>query len=183
MDTHPKNAPICYVQPTPEMGIRVSQFVDCNGKIYLPYLHEWTQAGSDLTTLVQVMILTFGDMPPVFKKAAPTTAPIAQHPDVAAGGYKPYDMRQLYPGGNNVGVPATYLPYPSSGGGGQQPVAANFPPYPMAASGGGYSHPMPGQAGTSGLPYPSGGVAMPGNGYVSVRSNATDIRQSVRVQP
>lgn len=41
IDTHPKNAPICYVKPTPDMSIKVSMFVDRNGKIYLPYLHEW----------------------------------------------------------------------------------------------------------------------------------------------
>lgn len=42
MDTHPNNAPICYVKPTPDMQIKVSMYVDNNGKIYLPYLHDWT---------------------------------------------------------------------------------------------------------------------------------------------
>lgn len=41
MDTHPKNAPLCYVKPTTSMSIKVSMFVDQNGKIYLPYLHDW----------------------------------------------------------------------------------------------------------------------------------------------
>jgi ESCRT-I complex subunit TSG101 len=41
MDTHPNNAPMCYVTPTPEMKIKVSSFIDHTGKIYLPYLHEW----------------------------------------------------------------------------------------------------------------------------------------------
>lgn len=41
MDTHPYNAPLAYVQPTSDMQIKVSMFVDHNGKIYLPYLHEW----------------------------------------------------------------------------------------------------------------------------------------------
>lgn len=41
MDTHPKNAPICYVKPTSDMSIKISMFVDQNGKIYLPYLHDW----------------------------------------------------------------------------------------------------------------------------------------------
>lgn len=41
MDTHPNNAPICYVRPTADMSIKVSMFVDQNGKIYLPYLHDW----------------------------------------------------------------------------------------------------------------------------------------------
>lgn len=41
MDTHPNNAPMCYVKPTADMSIKVSMFVDHNGKIYLPYLHDW----------------------------------------------------------------------------------------------------------------------------------------------
>jgi len=42
MDTHPNNAPICYVKPTMDMRIKMSMYVDHNGKIYLPYLHNWT---------------------------------------------------------------------------------------------------------------------------------------------
>lgn len=41
MDTHPYNAPLAYVRPTADMQIKVSQYVDYNGKIYLPYLHDW----------------------------------------------------------------------------------------------------------------------------------------------
>ena len=48
LDTHPIHAPICYVRPTPDMQIKVSQVVDGNGKIYLPYLHEWDAANSDI---------------------------------------------------------------------------------------------------------------------------------------
>lgn len=47
MDTHPYNAPLAFVQPTSDMQIKVSMFVDHNGKIYLPYLHEWNPV-SDL---------------------------------------------------------------------------------------------------------------------------------------
>lgn len=42
MDTYPNHAPVCYVKPTNDMQIKVSMFVDHNGKIYLPYLHDWT---------------------------------------------------------------------------------------------------------------------------------------------
>lgn len=69
MDTHPHNAPICYVNPTPDMHIKVSMYVDHNGKIYLPYLHDWQPTGSsDLLGLIQVMIVTFGEFPPVYSK-------------------------------------------------------------------------------------------------------------------
>lgn len=99
MDTHPNNAPMCYVNPTPEMNIKVGIYVDHNGKIYLPYLHDWVpvskqknyhyfflykykyfslfyQHSSDLLGLIQVMIVTFGDHPPVYAKSSqPTTTP------------------------------------------------------------------------------------------------------------
>ena len=68
LDTHPIHAPLCYVRPTPDMQIKVSQHVDGNGKIYLPYLHEWDAANSDILGLVQMCIITFGEQPPVFAR-------------------------------------------------------------------------------------------------------------------
>ena len=41
MDTHPDNPPLCFVKPTPDMLIKPSKYVDNNGRIYLPYLHDW----------------------------------------------------------------------------------------------------------------------------------------------
>ena len=41
MDTHPFMAPLAFVSPTPTMAIRQTRNVDLNGKIYMPYLHEW----------------------------------------------------------------------------------------------------------------------------------------------
>lgn len=80
LDTHPRYAPLCYVQPTSDMHIKVSMYVDHNGKIYLPYLHDWNPAQSDLLGLIQVMIVTFGEYPPVYSKpkTAAKTEVIAQ---------------------------------------------------------------------------------------------------------
>ena len=95
MDTHPYNAPLAYVKPTVDMQIKVSMYVDYNGKIYLPYLHEWQpvcewfggfqdtviykdfflQNSSDLLGLIQVMVVTFGDYPPVYSKPKETATP------------------------------------------------------------------------------------------------------------
>ncbi|ODM93273.1 hypothetical protein Ocin01_13413 [Orchesella cincta] len=66
LDTHPINAPMVFVNPTPDMRIKVSRYVDHNGKVYLPYLHEWTIANSDLLGLIQVLICTFSEQPPVY---------------------------------------------------------------------------------------------------------------------
>lgn len=55
MDTHPHNAPLTYVKPTADMQIKVSMYVDHNGKIYLPYLHDWRSVGfSDNSILLYI---------------------------------------------------------------------------------------------------------------------------------
>lgn len=41
LDNHPLSSPMVYVKPTPDMLIKASRHVDQNGKVYLPYLHEW----------------------------------------------------------------------------------------------------------------------------------------------
>ncbi|XP_037006414.2 tumor susceptibility gene 101 protein isoform X2 [Artibeus jamaicensis] len=68
LDTYPYNPPICFVKPTSSMTIKTGKHVDANGKIYLPYLHEWKHPQSDLLGLIQVMIVVFGDEPPVFSR-------------------------------------------------------------------------------------------------------------------
>ncbi|XP_066152283.1 tumor susceptibility gene 101 protein [Euwallacea fornicatus] len=127
INTHPKNAPICYVKPTADMSIKVSMFVDQNGKIYLPYLHDWVPSSSDLIGLIQVMIVTFGDQPPVFAKPkSQSNLP-----------YQPNSFNVAKP---SFGVlPYSNPPYPVSGSysGGYPPYAVStgntfpsFPPYP-----------------------------------------------------
>uniref|UniRef100_A0A674P505 Tumor susceptibility 101a n=1 Tax=Takifugu rubripes TaxID=31033 RepID=A0A674P505_TAKRU len=73
LDTYPYNPPICFVKPTSAMMIKTGKHIDANGKIYLPYLHEWKHPHSDLYGLIQVMIVVFGEEPPVFSR--PTTQP------------------------------------------------------------------------------------------------------------
>ncbi|XP_055313356.1 tumor susceptibility gene 101 protein [Sitodiplosis mosellana] len=127
MDTHPYNAPLAYVQPTSDMQIKVSMFVDHNGKIYLPYLHEWNPSSSDLLGLIQVMIVTFGDMPPVYAKPKEQVTPYPQQPFMPT----PATSGQGYP-----------LPYPASAGA--------FPPYPTSNFGGFPAY--PGASGTANPP-------------------------------
>uniref|UniRef100_A0A4W4GVW4 UEV domain-containing protein n=1 Tax=Electrophorus electricus TaxID=8005 RepID=A0A4W4GVW4_ELEEL len=71
LDSYPYNPPICFVKPTSTMMIKTGKHIDANGKIYLPYLHEWKHPQSDLFGLIQVMIVVFGEEPPVFSR--PTT--------------------------------------------------------------------------------------------------------------
>ena len=118
LDTHPVHAPICYVKPTPDMQIKVSHAVDGNGKIYLPYLHDWDASNSDILGLIQMCIITFGENPPVF--ARPKNQGPTQPPPQPS---QPYPAHPPYP--------TTASPY-----GGFQPQ----PPYPPAV-GPGY-HPQ-----------------------------------------
>uniref|UniRef100_A0A3B1JD81 Tumor susceptibility 101a n=1 Tax=Astyanax mexicanus TaxID=7994 RepID=A0A3B1JD81_ASTMX len=115
LDTYPYNPPICFVKPTSAMMIKTGKHIDANGKIYLPYLHEWKHPQSDLYGLIQVMIVVFGEEPPVFSR--PTTQPPYQSfqatgpPNLylfcfacrCCSGYPGYP----YPGGST---------YPASGG-------------------------------------------------------------------
>lgn len=131
LDTHPRYAPICYVKPTSDMHIKVSMYVDHNGKIYLPYLHDWTPMQSDLLGLIQVMIVTFGEFPPVYSK-----------PKQAKEQATPYPTQSFMPQPPTTSTQSPFCPYP-----GQQ----QFPPYPPAAGGyGGYGQPG---AGSSYPPY------------------------------
>ncbi|XP_049579141.1 tumor susceptibility 101a [Syngnathus scovelli] len=106
LDTYPFNPPICFVKPTSTMMIKVGKHIDANGKIYLPYLHEWKHPQSDLFGLVQVMILVFGEEPPVFSR--PTTQ-------------APYQAFQAAGPPNSSYVPgmpavSPYGPSPNAGG-------------------------------------------------------------------
>lgn len=129
MDTHPQNAPMCFVKPTPTMQIKVSMYVDHNGKIYLPYLHDWQPHTSDLLSLIQVMILTFGDHPPVFSK--PKHQQPSQYiglplPTAGAGSGGTFPP---YPPANNFGI---YPPYPTGGNSSvanPSTSAGGYPPY------------------------------------------------------
>ncbi|EDV52033.1 tumor susceptibility gene 101 protein [Drosophila erecta] len=159
MDTHPQNAPMCFVKPTPTMQIKVSMYVDHNGKVYLPYLHDWQPSSSDLLSLIQVMIVTFGDHPPVYSKPKEQIA--APYP---TNSYMPQ------PGGSN-----SFLPYPTAGGAG----GSNFPPYPTGSSFGPYPPTPAGPAGGSGyqpymnFPQPTAGGYPPAAGYNSSNPSST----------
>ncbi|XP_053955044.1 tumor susceptibility gene 101 protein [Anastrepha ludens] len=155
MDTHPQNAPMCFVRPTPTMQIKVSMYVDHNGKIYLPYLHDWQPHTSDLLSLIQVMILTFGDHPPVFslpknKSAQPAFA------SPGGLGYPPYPTA-------NAGGSGTFPPYPPAG---------NFGPYPPYPTGG---NPFAGNASAGGYPPYMNFPQVPGynSGYNSTTPSST----------
>lgn len=133
MDTHPQNAPLCFVKPTPDMSIKVSKYVDSNGKVYLPFLHEWNQSGSTLQKLIQCMISAFGELPPVYSK--PRNETRAPYP---VNSFMPQPAGYPYPQVSPLPGYPTVTPYPTT---------SNLP-YPN------YGTPYPGAGNTNGTPYP-----------------------------
>lgn len=163
-ETHPYNPPMCYVRPTQVMMIKPSKHVDANGRVYLPYLHEWKHPNSDLIGLIQVMTIIFGENSPVYSRPAnqppgmpqmttpfpgshppPSQAPRPSYPQ-PMGGYSPQQMPMPtpsnpmppgYPGGNQYRQPTSY-PYHSSTpypqGGMPTPQPAGSYPYPTPQS-------------------------------------------------
>ena len=41
-ENHPYVPPLVFVKPTSSMAIKASHHVDTNGRVYLPFLHEWS---------------------------------------------------------------------------------------------------------------------------------------------
>ncbi|KAM3956699.1 tumor susceptibility gene 101 [Aphomia sociella] len=141
MDTHPQNAPLCFVKPTADMSIKVSIYVDNNGKVYLPYLHEWSMSGSTLQQLIQAMITAFGEVPPVYSKPRNETRP-------------PYPVASFMPQPSGYPYPSQVGPQPGYPTQTPYPTTSNLP-YPN------YGSPYPGAANTNGTPYPPSSTATP----------------------
>lgn len=135
MDTHPENAPLCFVKPTADMSIKVSKYVDNNGKVYLPFLHNWNAKSSNLISLVRNMITAFGELPPVYSRPP-------------APKQTPYPM-------------ASFMPQPDGGAPNSYPMPAYYPPpaYPPPNMGGSVYPPNPYQpyAAASPFQYPPSG--------------------------
>ncbi|XP_064921300.1 ubiquitin-conjugating enzyme E2 variant 3 isoform X2 [Columba livia] len=49
LDSHPFAPPICFLKPTANMGISVGKHVDAHGRIYLPYLQNWSHVRGGVT--------------------------------------------------------------------------------------------------------------------------------------
>lgn len=134
---HPYRGPYCYVRPTASMRIRVSAHVDDKGRIFLPYLTEWSYPGYDTLGLLQVMTITFQEKCPVFSVVSQPQSSAPQNP---APNSHPYPSDSF--------APTQHPPYPTPG---------ITTPYPYSTS---QMMPQPQPSGTAYTPYPS--TAQPG---------------------
>ncbi|XP_034951245.1 tumor susceptibility gene 101 protein [Chelonus insularis] len=178
MDTHPNNAPMCYVKPTADMTIQVSMYVDHNGKIYLPYLHDWVPHSSDLLSLIQIMCVTFGEKPPVYAKRRIDTQTSTPYPiqsfmpmpgaasNASGGSFPPYPTNSQY---GSSSTP--YPPYPTTGYGGypRYPPAGGLPSFPPS----GYPNSFP-------TPYPPAQPSPPMTGAINSGNSDTITEEHIR---
>lgn len=110
-DTHPYHAPICYVRPTNDMEINVSQTVSADGRVLLPEMKEWRYPQSDIYMLINMMIFKFSEETPLFSKASRPRS--STNPNGGATPSYPYPT-----------------PYPSSAANVYPSAASSQPPYP-----------------------------------------------------
>ncbi len=72
---YPRRPPICFVRLAENMYFKENHMhMGTDGKVYLPYLHEWTSQTHNLIELVVAMSSVFSADPPVFTRA-PTEQP------------------------------------------------------------------------------------------------------------
>ncbi|KAH9415070.1 hypothetical protein DERP_013540 [Dermatophagoides pteronyssinus] len=132
LEDHPDSAPICWVNPTKDMTIKVSEHVDQDGRVYLPYLSNWDRNASDLLGVIQVMIIIFGDMPPLYSKPKTTETPGYPQSGTANPPYPTrfpgqYPFSNVYPAVQPVQPTTSSYPPPSS----NPSDTPSYPAYPM----------------------------------------------------
>ncbi|KAJ2783715.1 suppressor protein stp22 of temperature-sensitive alpha-factor receptor and arginine permease [Coemansia javaensis] len=63
----PEHSPVAYVRPTSTMVVTIGKHVDGSGRVYHPYLANWSQS-STLGGLFQSLIAVFSVEPPVYSR-------------------------------------------------------------------------------------------------------------------
>ncbi|XKL60334.1 hypothetical protein PGB90_001350 [Kerria lacca] len=139
MNTHPVHAPVCFVNPTPDMFLKPSKNLDHQGKIYLPYLHNWNMSSSNLYDLIKVMIETFSVCPPVFTKSKQegllsqsSLYPTQDYSNVTSTSTSP-TMYPPVPSGTSV-YHTPHSSYSTSQSGASNFQYPGYPPYPIPAT-------------------------------------------------
>ncbi|KAJ7344398.1 hypothetical protein JRQ81_000348 [Phrynocephalus forsythii] len=74
LDSHPFTPPICFLKPTANMGVSVGKHVDARGRIYLPYLQNWSHPRSTIIGLTKEMIVKFEEELPLYSLSSADAA-------------------------------------------------------------------------------------------------------------
>jgi ESCRT-I complex subunit TSG101 len=82
---YPIRPPICYVRLAPNMYIKENhKHVTSDGKVYVPYLHEWNASTHNLVEMIVAISSIFSHEPPVFSRPPPAPTPPPPPPVITA---------------------------------------------------------------------------------------------------
>ena len=143
LNQHPIAAPLVHVVPTSTMVIKQGKHVDHQGRVYHPYLTQWKHPRNDLSGLISILQVIFGEEPPVFSRSP----------------YQPQTQPQTQPAGPRYQTPYPTQPLPGMPGGmtmpgmmpGGFPSSTGYPGSPLPPSSTPYSA---SGYGTASNPYP-----------------------------
>ncbi|MEE6499415.1 hypothetical protein FKM82_003443 [Ascaphus truei] len=74
LDSHPFAPPLCFLKPTESMGVHVGKHIDAHGRIYLPYLQNWSHPKSTVVGLIREMVMKFEEELPLYSLSASDAA-------------------------------------------------------------------------------------------------------------
>jgi len=107
---YPQRPPTVYVRPVSNMAIKENhRHVGMDGRVYMPYLHEWGAQTHDLRELSVWMSSLFGSEPPCYAKPSNVTVAsssylrppaYAQATQSITNSYNPYTTSSI--GSNNI---------------------------------------------------------------------------------
>jgi len=66
LDKHPWRSPKVFLQPTPEMRIKPSQFVNANGKVRFAWKKSWNPGATNIRTMLYDLVEIFEHKPPLY---------------------------------------------------------------------------------------------------------------------
>ncbi|KAH9865963.1 hypothetical protein J1614_008527 [Plenodomus biglobosus] len=132
---YPRQPPIVYITPSPDMVVRPGQHVSGDGRVYHPYLAQWAQYWdkSTLFDFLAVLRGVFAKEPPVRSKQQQQQQAMAP-PSVSPPPVPPPPWRPAIDAGSQPPAPP---PKPPKPGDENQPTAQQQPPHNR------YSQPPP----------------------------------------
>ena len=99
---YPQLPPIVYVRPVSNMAIKANhRHVGMDGRVYMPYLHEWGAPTHDLRELAVWMSSLFGSEPPCYAKPAGAPTVTATATATASSHRPPAYAQATQPSTNN----------------------------------------------------------------------------------
>ena len=115
---YPLCPPIVFVRPVSSMAIKENhRHVGMDGRVYMPYLHEWGAQTHELRELAVWMSSLFGSEPPCYAKPVGAASRVAQvaSSNVASSSYGSSSISQRPPAYAQAtqSIASSYNPYPA----------------------------------------------------------------------